>query len=166
VAARLARELAGEGARQGQPRTTNLRRAISSAYYALFHAISLAVAMEALPNAVAGEQYGYTRYVNHMAIKRVCEWVSGDTAPRHVRECVTRLRSNRDLSDVASAFAMLHEQREAADYDHDADFARAAALAAVRQADRAINTLRAGSGTDDFRALFGLVALQTSIRGS
>jgi hypothetical protein len=45
---RLARETAGEGTRRGQ-RTTNLRRATSDAYYALFHAIAIAVANETLP---------------------------------------------------------------------------------------------------------------------
>ena len=163
---RLARELAGEGAGPGQPRTTNLRRATSSAYYALFHAISLGVAVEALPNAPARERHAYARYVNHTAIKRVCEWISGATPPRHLQECATRLRSNGDLLAVAFAFTVLHEQREAADYDHEADFTRASALASVREADRAVAALRAGSATDEFRALFGLVALQTSIRGS
>src|SRR5712692_884949 len=52
---RLARELAGERAGQGQPRNTNLRRATSSAYYALFHGIALAVADEALPSASDNE---------------------------------------------------------------------------------------------------------------
>lgn len=162
---RLARELAGEGAGRGQPRNTNLRRATSSAYYALFHAICLAVAAEALPNAPSREQHGYTRYVNHAAIKRVCEWISGATPPRHLQECAARLRSNGDLLAVASAFTVLHEEREAADYDHEADLTRAAALASVHRADRAVAALRSNSPTDDFCALFGLVALQTSIRG-
>jgi hypothetical protein len=163
---RLARELAGEGAGPGQPRAANLRRATSSAYYALFHAISLAVAVEALPNGPSRERHGFARYVNHTAIKRVCEWISGATPPRHLQECATRLRSNRDLVAVAFAFTALYEQREAADYDHEADLTRSTAIASVRRADRAVAALRAGSATDDFRALFGLVALQTSIRGS
>jgi hypothetical protein len=129
---RLARETAGEGAGRGQPRTANLRRATSDAYYALFHALALAVASEALPNASAAEQYAFSRYVRHTAIKKVSEWVSGFPPPFYLQTPVARLRASRSLSVVVSAFVRLHEQREAADYDHDADFTRPGTLARVR----------------------------------
>lgn len=101
---RLASELAGEGAGQGQPRNTNLRRAASTAYYALFHAIGTAVAAEALPSGSDAEKSGYGRYVNHAAIKQVCDWISGSQPPVHLQDVVTRLRQNSRLSAVASSF--------------------------------------------------------------
>lgn len=153
----------GRGGR-GQPRNTNLRRATSSAYYALFHAVALAVAGEALPNSTDEERYGYARYVNHSAIKQACDWVSGNAPPRHLEYVATRLRQNRDLSSVASAFVTLQEQRELADYDHRADFTRPTTLADLARARSAVDVIRGNSGTDDFRALFGLIALQTTIR--
>jgi hypothetical protein len=161
---RLARELAGEGAGQGAPRNTNLRRATSSAYYALFHAIALAVAKETLPNASADEHHAFARYVSHSAIKTACEWVSGKGPPLHLTTAVTRLRASRSLSAVASAFVTLHEQREAADYDHNADFTRPGTLANVRRAEQAVAAISANTRDDDFRALYGLITLQTSIR--
>lgn len=121
---RLARELAGEGAGRGQPRNTNLRRAVSSAYYAVFHAIALAVAQKALPSASESERQGYVRYVAHAAIKQACGWIAGDSPPRHLESVVLRLPTNRRLSLVAAAFVALQEQRELADYDHTADFTR------------------------------------------
>jgi hypothetical protein len=162
---RLARELAGEGAGQGQPRNTNLRRATSDAYYALFHAIAVAVANETLPNASAAEHHAFSRYVSHTAIKRVCEWVSGATPPLHLQTVVNRLRANRSLSAIASTFVALHEQREAADYDHNADFTRPGTLGYVRRADQAVAAIHASTVDDDFRAVYGLITLQTTTRG-
>jgi hypothetical protein len=49
---------------------------------------------------------------------------------------VARLRQNQQLTAVASAFLFLQEQREAANYDHDADLTRASTLALVRRANR------------------------------
>jgi hypothetical protein len=162
---RLAGELAGEGAGQGQPRNTNLRRATSSAYYALFHAIALAVAAEALPNAPPAELHGYARYVNHAAIKQVCDWISGNKPPPHLRQVIDRLRQNATLSAVASAFVVLQEEREAADYDHQADFTRPATLGLLGRARTGVASIGAEAASDDFRAPFGLIALQTTIRG-
>lgn len=161
---RLASELAGEGAGQGQPRNTNLRRAASTAYYALFHAIGTAVAAEALPSGSDAEKSGYGRYVNHAAIKQVCDWISGSQPPVHLQDVVTRLRQNSRLSAVASSFVTLQEQREAADYDHGADFTKPVTLALVGRARGAVADIRAQKTTDDFRSFFGLVALQTSVR--
>jgi hypothetical protein len=162
---RLALETAGEGAGPGQPRTANLRRATSDAYYALFHAVALAVANETLPNASAAEQHAMSRYVGHAAVKKASRWVSGAPPPLHLQTVVNRLRASHTLSAVASAFATLHEQREAADYDHGADFTRPDTLAHVRRAEQAIVAIRGTTADDDFRALYGLITLQTTTRG-
>lgn len=161
---RLARELAGVDAGQGQPRNTNLRRAASTAYYSLFHAIALATAGEALPGASSPEQFGYARYVTHTAVRQVCAWISGDPPPQHLAPTVSRLRQSVALSAVASAFIAVHGGREEADYDHDADITRPGTLALVRRAESAVDTLDANAQHDDFRAFFGLIALQTSVR--
>lgn len=161
---RLASDLAGEGAGQGQPRNTNLRRAVSTGYYALFHGIGTAVAAEALPSGSADERAGYGRYVNHAAIKVVCDWISGSRPPLHLQALVARLRQSSRLSAVASSFVTLQEQREAADYDHVADFSKPVTLALVRRARAAVAEISAQKETDDFRSFFGLVSLQTTIR--
>jgi|SRR5919201_534374 uncharacterized protein (UPF0332 family) len=162
---RLARETAEEGAGPGEQRTTNLRRATSDAYYALFHAIALAVASETLPNASAAEQHACSRYVSHTAVKRVSEWVSGASPPLHLEMVVNRLRAGQSLRAVVSAFLALYEHREAADYDHSAEFTRLGTLAHVRSAEQAVAAIRATTANDDFRALYGLITLQTTTRG-
>ena len=83
----------------------------------------------------------------------------------HLQTVVDRLRASRSLVAVASTFTKLHEQREAADYDHTGDFTRPGTLDHVRHAQQAVAAIRANAATDDFRALYGLIALQTSTRG-
>lgn len=106
-----------------------------------------------------------SRYVSHTAVKKAYGWVSGAQPPLHLQTVVNRLRASHTLAAVASAFATLYEQREAADYDHDADFTRPGALTHVRNAQQAVAAIRANSTNDDFRALYGLITLQTTTRG-
>lgn len=160
---RLAKELGGEVAGQGQPRNTNLRRAVSTAYYAVFHGISLATARSALPNAQSDEIFGVARHVSHTSIRQVAAYVTGDRPPKHLDTIVFRLRTHVDLSAVAATFIELQEQREEADYNHLADFSRPAVLTLTTRAERAIQSIDQHMTTDEFRAFFGLIALRTSI---
>jgi hypothetical protein len=118
---RLARDLAGVDAGPGQPRNVNLRRAVSTAYYGLFHRLALDVARNALPGATDDEIRGVARYISHTAIKEVCEWIGDKGTKKHLGPVVERLRRDPDVTLVAQAFLRLHEQREAPDYDHGAD---------------------------------------------
>ena len=162
---RLARELVPEAVGQGQPRNTNLRRATSTAYYALFHSITGAAAAHALPGASEAERHAYTRNLTHTSIKSVCEWVAGNTPPEHLTGTVNRLRQNTTLSDVAATFLALYEAREGSDYDHEADITRPTTLSLIRRSGLAVNAVDAEAAMPDFCAFFGLLALKTSIRG-
>lgn len=144
---------------QHEPQKGNLHR-----LYALFHAITRAAAEQALPNAPEAEQNSYTRNITHTAVKTICAWIAGNTPPEHVATTVTRLRINSTISDVASAFIALHEARESADYDHEADMTRPTTLGLIRRSAAAVHAVEADAATDDFRALLGLLALQTRIR--
>lgn len=132
---RLAHELVPDDAGQGQPRNTDLRRATSTAYYALFHAITRAAAEHALPGAPETEQNAFTRHVGHASIGQVCAWVNGGSPPQAVAATVHRLRQNARISDVAATFSALHQAREDADYDHDADITRPTALGLIRRSE-------------------------------
>lgn len=159
---RQARELAGSGV--GQPRHTNLRRATSAAYYALFHEMSLAVAGHLLPGSSDDEKRRAARKVSHTSIKGAADWIAGDTPPKHLEVVVTRLRLNSDLTDVAQAFKELQEEREKADYDHEADLTRPGTHARIEQANRAVTLLRQNPDSEEFRSFLGLVALKVILR--
>lgn len=156
---RFAAELAGEG--RGQPRNTNLRRAASTAYYALFHALALAVVRHSLPGGSTNEIYSAARYVSHSSIKQVCEWIAGDTPPRYLLDIVERLRTNVDVTAVANTFIDLHEQRERADYDHLAAFTRPGTHALVAESDKAVRIVDTHSDREDAQAFLGLILLRT-----
>lgn len=159
---RQARELAGEGT--GQPRHTDLRRATSAAYYALFHEMTAATTRHLLPGSSTDEQQRASRRVSHASIKGAADWIAGDTPPKHLVDVVIRLRTNSDLTDVANAFKDLQEEREKADYDHEADLTRPGTHAWIAQADRAVRLLHRNADTHDFRSFFGLVALKINLR--
>ena len=161
---RLAEELGGIDAGAGQPRNTNLRRAVSTAYYALFHAIALNAARAALPGGDDNEVFGLTRYITHASINQVSKYLAGATAPEHLTSVVTRLRENPELSTVGSTFVALHEKREEADYNHLAEFNRPNTLALVQRAERAVALVEGERESSDFGSFFGLIAAQTRNR--
>jgi hypothetical protein len=160
---RLAEELGGVGAGRGAPRNTDLRRSVSTAYYALFHRLALATARAALPNAAPAEVYGLARHISHASVKQVCSYIAGEAPPKHLDAIVTRLRQNPELSAVANVFVDLQQQREDADYNHLADVTRPGVLGSVARAKQAIANVDRLSETDDLRAFLSLVTLRTSI---
>lgn len=160
---RLAGELGGRDAGQGQPRNTNLRRSASTAYCALFHRLTLSTARSVLPNTEDQEIHGLARHVSHSALKQVSSYVAGQTPPKHLDAVVDRLRLNHEVSALAATFVELQEQREDADYNHLADFTRPGVLGLVDRAKKAIELIDEHAQSDDFQAFFGLIALRTSI---
>ena len=162
---RLAAELAGEGAGPGSPRDTDLRRATSTAYYALFHRLALDTVVQVLPGATDEELASLARQVEHRAIKSVCEWIGGDTPPAHLTSVISRLRGNPEVTAVAQTFVALQERREEADYLHNAEFNRPATLALVRAGQRAVNRAWSLQGADEtYQSFLGLIAWRSSLR--
>ena len=95
-----------------------LRRALSSAYYGLFHRLTTAGSM---PFAGSGDtlRFQVTRAFSHSAMRKVCDaYVRSPTHPFPVSlQHLNPAAPNQRLSAVADAFAQLHEGRHAADYD-------------------------------------------------
>ena len=101
------------------PAEADLRRAVSAAYYALFHALTVAGA-QSLAQGNSPLQSQVARAFNHTAMRKVCDaYVRSPTRPfqqpgvAHLNPVAPDLR----LSGIAAAFAELQEARHAADYD-------------------------------------------------
>lgn len=62
---RQANELGYRAGGVGQPRNINLRRAVSSAYYAVFHGIVLTGTDELLPDVTLEERHRLARSFSH-----------------------------------------------------------------------------------------------------
>ena len=124
-----------------RPRQANLRRAVSSAYYALFHYLTdqaCRMMMGAQLND-APFRHAIARGFDHGTMKEACRSFSAANLPPAIsRRLPAPLVVPPDLRNVARAFVELQEQRHAADYDLSQRFTRADVLALVRQAEHAL----------------------------
>ncbi|MGP9820632.1 hypothetical protein ACTZWW_11500 [Salinarimonas sp. NSM] len=118
--------------RRGRPRQANLKRAVSTAYYATFHAVARICA-----NALVGASKARTdawvltyRGLQHGFAKDVL--ARRDTRAMH-----------GGVHEFASAFVLLQEMRHQADYDPRASFTPAEAIAAIDDAESGIAALAA-----------------------
>jgi hypothetical protein len=103
----------------GAPRQADLRRAISTAYYGVFHAI----ATEAADDFVGRTQRDSPRYalvyrsIDHGRLRGVCEDVVKPTPPAKYAKYLPSAGLGSDLIAVATAVSELQERRHSADYD-------------------------------------------------
>ncbi len=117
------------------------RRALSSAYYGLFHRLTTA---GAAPFVLGGDalRFQAARAFNHAAMRKVCDaYVRSPERPFPPSlEQLNPSKPDPRLIGVARAFARLQEGRYAADYDlsaaiQTADAARLVGLAETALAD-------------------------------
>lgn len=135
----------------GPPRQVNVRRAISTAYYGVFHFIMSAAADEYVGKTKRGTP-AYTlayRSIDHRALKELCEEVKKPTLKPRYQRFAPATGFGANLQAFASAFVELQEKRHAADYDpsirvktSDAQVAITTARSAVRRFTKASATRR------------------------
>jgi hypothetical protein len=103
----------------GAPRQANLRRAVSTGYYALFHANLTDVADQFVGRGQRGTaQYALVyRSVQHRHLTDLCENIVKERLPDKFKPYVPLGGFGPDLLAVAQTLADLQEKRESADYD-------------------------------------------------
>jgi uncharacterized protein (UPF0332 family) len=157
---RQANELVA-GAGLGQPRNANLRRANSSAYYALFHHIALSTAAYLLPGCLPEDHWHMVRHVPHKGVRKVCDWVAGaSNPPASVAYSMLKVRANVALRDVASTFTDMYEVRHDADYNHFAEVNKAATISNIDSVRDAMTKLTNNASTADGQRFLAHVAMQ------
>lgn len=157
-----AADLAGEAAGRGRPSYTNHRRAVSSAYYAAFHAVTDRVAEQLFPTS-AVFQVQARRSVTHAAVYAVCKWVTGrEGPPQHLKPIVTALHKEPLVQAVAGSLIGLKEAREEADYDHTRPFNKRETLTLL--ADARATVAHLGTGPSALDGVTALIALKTTPR--
>ena len=119
------------------PSDAQLRRAVSSAYYAVFHKV-LRAGAQRLMGPGSETRAGYRliyRGFTHSRLRDVCKRLAaGPLAPR-MQEQLGRQAVGQDMRGFASYLVALQELRELADYDPQAVFPHSDAISAVEQAD-------------------------------
>lgn len=136
----LAYHLAGRGAGPGKPRTIWLRRAISTAYYAVFHELTTQAAAELAESARSDQQHKAARWISHTDLRALADGVLGRGSARAVLTVLDPLAPEPEL--VSRRFVQLQDARHQADYDHGYATPRSQALKLVDFADQAVRTAR------------------------
>ena len=121
-------------AKPGRPRNTDLRRAVSTAYYALFHCLARSCADTLIGKSGAvRETDGWTRTyraLDHNAARRRCQDAIG----------IGSFSENTRL--FAKAFVQIQEQRHRADYAPGAVFRKSEVIQRIIEAEDAIHAFQ------------------------
>lgn len=101
-----------------QPRQADLRRAVSAAYYAVFHLLTTEAALNWKHPA---QRHRFARMFDHGPMKNCSSDVVSRRLPDNDRAAML---VTRDLRLVASSFCKLQQAREVADYDNSKVWSR------------------------------------------
>jgi hypothetical protein len=133
----------------GAPRQADLRRAISTAYYGVFHAI----VTEAADDFAGRTQRHTPRYplvyrsVDHASLRKLCEDIIKTTLPSKYSKYEPAGGFGPDLIALSTAVVELQEKRHSADYDPLFRVRTADAMLAVSTARTALMQLRTAQRT-------------------
>jgi hypothetical protein len=96
----------------------DIRRAISAAYYGLFHAAMTAAADQVVgATNRAQSRYGLVyRSIGHKSLRELCEAIQKPTLPDKYKPYAPRAFGS-DIIAFATAVAVLQEKRHEADYN-------------------------------------------------
>lgn len=123
-----------------RPRQASLRRAVSSAYYALFHQLTEAASRDLITGSdceILRNQV--KRAFKHAEMKDVCQALA-KWQPKQPPARMANLFSqspSEDIRHVASAFVELQQARHDADYDTQCRFSRDDVLTLLETAEQA-----------------------------
>lgn len=139
-----------------KPKQASLRRAVSSAYYAVFHYLVQEACCVQL-----GTQHGQAAYRHvlgrafaHSIMKQACTSFGGGTLKEAAIKGLPRDANGRypipePIQDLASTFAELQEKRHLADYDRSERFKRADVLTLIEPAKNHVAKFSALAGSED-----------------
>ena len=120
---------------RGRPRKPRLRRAISTAYYAAFVALTSEASVH---HPFAATKHAVHRLVSHTSARGACKDL---TSTGTVRWLPGRPECHSDLLLFARLFESLQDLRYLADYDHEYSCTKPEAVTALERADSAIEAL-------------------------
>jgi len=149
------------------------RRAVSTAYYAVFHAVTDRVAATVFPSADMAFQQHIRRWIGHADIRTVARWISqlqgtaAGSPPPHMHSLLAPAGGlahvDADTVTIADGFLELNDKREQADYAHEAVFTRADTRGHIALA-RQVVAVAGEAQSDAVNRFFGLIAMQAKIQ--
>ena len=132
---RQARQLATK--ERVAPKQASLRRAVSTAYYALFHRLVGASARALAPEKTGALPFLIARAFVHEEMAQACRTFAGGAMPGIVVAFYPALVVPPRLQRVAQAFVDLQKARHDADYGTHKAWTRTEAVAEVERAEEA-----------------------------
>jgi len=145
-----ARFLAQREAGRGRPRQASLRRAVSTAYYAVFHLLSADATAQATPEGPAGLRERVQRSLQHATMKAAANAVQSN--PPHPRILALSTGSiPAPLVSVARGFVRLQDERHKADYDLADQFDRSTVQTLITDAEQVFRDWISVRNTDEAR---------------
>lgn len=124
-----------------KPRQVNLRRALSSAYYAVFHYLvhEACCAQMGTQHVQTPYRHVLSRAFVHSTMKQACTSFGGGTLKESAIKGLPRDASGaysvqKPIRDLAKTFAELQEKRQLADYHRGERFKRSDVLILIEQA--------------------------------
>jgi hypothetical protein len=124
-----------------KPKQANLRRAVSSTYYAVFHYLVEEACSDQIgsQHSQAAYRYALGRAFTHSVMKQASTSFAGGTLKGAVIKGLPRDASgnypiDKAIRDIATAFANLQEKRQWADYDRRERFNRSDVLILIEEA--------------------------------
>lgn len=152
----------------GKPRQVNLRRAVSAAYYALFHALVDEACRLILggSHAEAPFRHALGRAFTHGAMKQSCAAFGGGTLKASVTKGLPASFSiPAEVRRIANSFVRLQEQRHNADYDRSERFRRSDVLRFVDQAEAALNAFAGLPSSSERKFFLACLLTWTTLAG-
>jgi hypothetical protein len=142
----------------GKPKQVNLRRALSSAYYAVFHFLIEDVCRVQFGAAHSQQAYRAVlgRAFSHNVMNAACVSFAGGTLKNAVikglpRNAVGNYGIQPTIMDIASIFTEMQDKRNLADYDRSERFKRSDVLLLIDSAKKAVAKFDALPMSDDKR---------------
>jgi uncharacterized protein (UPF0332 family) len=122
------------GKERRRPKQASLRRAVSAAYYALFHFLI----DEACRNIVGTThqrrslRHVLMRAFSHTTMKNASKTFSGGNLPAGLSTTLSTIVVSSELREVAGTFVTLQDERHRADYDLASPFSKSEVTTLIR----------------------------------
>lgn len=133
----------------GPPRQVDVRRAISAAYYGVFHFVAAAAADEFVGKTKrSSSRYGLAhRGIDHRWLRDLCDDLKKPTPPQKYIPHLPNKGVGPNLAAFATAVVELQEKRHGADYDPMIRVKTSDALAAIKTARAAVARFEQATAT-------------------
>ena len=140
---------------RGKPKQAHLRRAVSTAYYALFHLLVEESCRVQMGSASSQKAYRHSlgRAFVHTVMKDACRSYAGGTLPSTIAKGLPQSSKMyavpKPIQLIASRFVDLQESRHAADYDLRERFKRSDVLKLIDETRADVDAFRKTGESDD-----------------